>query len=57
MAEWDRFEVVTDKPGERPMPFVSETVRRMVFRTLVKDIVGKHLTYSELTETDRRQFA
>ena len=27
------------------------------FRTLVKDIVGKHLTYSELTGTDRRQFA
>ena len=27
---WSHFEVETDQPGEWPMPFVSETVRRVV---------------------------
>ena len=30
MAEHKEFEVETDKPGEWPMPVVSETVRRVV---------------------------
>ncbi len=30
MQEHEEFEVVTDEPGEWPMPFWSETVRRVV---------------------------
>ena len=30
MAEHEEFDVMTDKPGEWPMPFVSETVRRVM---------------------------
>jgi hypothetical protein len=30
MAENEEFEVETDKPGELPMPFWSDTVRRVV---------------------------
>jgi len=30
MAEHEEFEVETDEPGEWPMPFCSETVRRVV---------------------------
>ncbi len=30
MAENEEFEVETDKPGEWPMPFSSETVRRVL---------------------------
>ena len=30
MAESEEFEVETDEPGEWPMPFWSETVRRVV---------------------------
>ncbi len=30
MRSHDEFEVMTDKPGEWPMPVLSETVRRVV---------------------------
>ena len=30
MREHEEFEVMTDKPGEWPMPFCSETVRQVV---------------------------
>ncbi len=30
MRSHDEFEVETDKPGELPMPFWSETVRQVV---------------------------
>ena len=30
MREHEQFEVETDKPGEWPVPFCSETVRRVV---------------------------
>ena len=30
MAEHEEFEVMTDKPGAWPMPFVSETVREVL---------------------------
>ena len=32
MAEHEEFEVETDKPGELPMPFCSETVRSVTTR-------------------------
>ena len=34
MREHEEFEVETDKPGEWPMPFSSETVRRVVVEEL-----------------------
>ncbi len=30
MQEHEEFEVVTDEPGEWPMPFCSETVKRVM---------------------------
>jgi len=30
MREHEEFEVMTDKPGEWPMPFSSDTVRQVV---------------------------
>ncbi len=30
MRSHEEFEVMTDKPGEWPMPFCSETIRRVV---------------------------
>ena len=32
MRENEEFEVMTNKPGEWPMPFCSETVRRVVVK-------------------------